>query len=76
MPPPVACFRPEEFFSEREIGRTTRGHSYAWIRDLAVNPLGGKHDGYKGMLNLCTYINILFDNEYKILIKIDFNSLS
>ena len=48
-----------------EGGSTTREHSYAWTRELAMNLLNGKDDGYKGMLNLCTYVNVLFDNKYK-----------
>jgi len=30
---------------------TTREHNYAWTRELAMNFLNGKDDGYKGMLN-------------------------
>jgi hypothetical protein len=48
-----------------EGGGTTKEHRYAWTRELAMNLLNGKDDGYKGMLNLCTYVNVLFDNKYK-----------
>jgi len=34
----------------REGGGTTREHSYAWTRELAMNLMNGKDDGYKGML--------------------------
>jgi hypothetical protein len=31
--------------------------------------------GYKGMLNLCTYVNVLFDNKCKKQIKTNFTEL-
>ena len=62
IPPP---FGPEKYLAVSEGGGTTREHSYAWTRELAMNLLNGKDDGYKGMLNLCTYVNVLFDNKYK-----------
>jgi hypothetical protein len=36
-----------------------------------MNLLNGKDDGYKGMLNLCTY-KCFIDNKYKKLIKTNF----
>ena len=59
IPPP---FGPEKSLAVSEGGGTMREHSYAWTRELAMNLLNGKDDGYKGMLNLCTYVNVLFDN--------------
>jgi hypothetical protein len=50
------------FWTREIFGGTTSEHSYAWTHELAMNLLNGKDDGYKGMLNLCTYVNVLFDN--------------
>ena len=58
-------FGPEKCLAISEGGGTTWEQSYAWTRELAMNLLNGKDDGYKGMLNLCTYVNVLFDNKYK-----------
>jgi hypothetical protein len=61
--PPL--FGLEIFLGVSEGGGTTREHSYACTSELAMNLLNGKDDGYKGMLNLCIYVNVLFDNKYK-----------
>jgi hypothetical protein len=72
IPPP---FGPEKSLGVSEGGGTPREHSYAWTCELAMNLLNGKDDGYKGMLNLCTYVNVLFDNKYKKSIKTNFTEL-
>jgi hypothetical protein len=64
IPPP---FGPEFLLAVSEGVGTTREHSYAWTRELAMNLLNGKDDGYKGVLNLCTYVNVLFDNRVKLI---------
>ena len=66
IPPPFGL---EKFLAVSEGGGTTREHSYAWTRELAMNLLNGKDDGYKGMLNLCTYVNVLFDINTKNKLK-------
>ena len=58
--------RPETFLAVSDGGGTTKEHSYAWTRELAMNLLNGEDDGYKGVLNLCTYVNVLFDNTVKL----------
>ena len=63
------------FWTREIFGGTTSEHSYAWTHELAMNLLNRKDDGYKGMLNLCTYVNVLFDNKYKKSIKTNFTEL-
>ena len=72
LPPP---FGPDTFLAVSEGGGTTREHGYALTRELIMHFLNGKDDGYKGMLNLCTYVNVLFDNKCKKQIKTNFTEL-
>ena len=60
LPCYTAIFWTRGIFGVSKVSSAMREHSYAWICEITVNPLCWKHDRYKGTLNLCKYINLLF----------------